>query len=260
MPYRKHSPTKKAEAIALATVIGAEAAGNQLGIDRNTIRRWMEAAGKAPADAIARTDWEALGQLALARTMDRIASGKASAVETATVAGIAERNKRKPEPEPVEKGPGGEFSHLSDAELARAIFDTELIVREPKLRAAFEELLSGGPNGPRMVEMSRQLSIQELADIAAEAYALLSADEQQLVQEAVQAARERVEADRVAAQNAASIARLEDMYRNSRESTSRAAIAASIANLGGTPPTPELDEETQALLAAAEAFLRESAA
>jgi hypothetical protein len=91
-----------AEAVALAAIVGAETAGKRLSIQPRTIRGWAERAGKAPADAIARTDWAALAEAARARVAAELASGKLSAVQVATIAGIAERNLRdatEPPPE-----------------------------------------------------------------------------------------------------------------------------------------------------------------
>lgn len=47
MPF-KHRPEVRGEAIALARIVGSEAAGEKLGIPYRTIRRWMVDAGLAP--------------------------------------------------------------------------------------------------------------------------------------------------------------------------------------------------------------------
>src|SRR3954447_21012456 len=97
MPYVRHPREQKAEAIALGVVMGAEAAAEQLGyVDVRTLRRWMEAAGKAPADVVEAADWESLLDLALAKTVAAVASGRLSPTTVATIAGIAARNARKP--------------------------------------------------------------------------------------------------------------------------------------------------------------------
>ena len=70
MPYRKYSPTERAEAVALAALVGAETASEQLGMDSRAIRRWSEAAGKKPADTITAPSWERVMETALARAVD----------------------------------------------------------------------------------------------------------------------------------------------------------------------------------------------
>src|SRR5262245_48411544 len=94
------TPAQKAEAIALAIVVGAEAAAKQLGWDPRSIRKWCEAAGRAPADAITSPDWRTLGELARSQVASRLATGKVSARDAAVIAGIATRNEQRPEPEP----------------------------------------------------------------------------------------------------------------------------------------------------------------
>lgn len=101
VPRVAYSGAQKAEAVALATVAGAEAASRQLGITVGAIRRWCELAGKTPRDAIAEADWVSLGQLARSQVAARLASGKESARNAAIIAGIADRNSREaPLPEP----------------------------------------------------------------------------------------------------------------------------------------------------------------
>lgn len=76
----------------MAATMGAELAGQQLGIDERTIRRWSRKAGSKPADAIDAPSWERLGALALARAEKLVASGRANVTQLATIAGIAQRN------------------------------------------------------------------------------------------------------------------------------------------------------------------------
>src|SRR5690242_6203278 len=99
---RAVTPAQKAEAIALATVIGAEAAAKQLGWYPRSVRKWTVAAGRAPADKITSSDWQALGDLARSQVASKLASGKMSAREAAIIAGIASRNIRDTPPEPQE--------------------------------------------------------------------------------------------------------------------------------------------------------------
>jgi len=99
MGSKAYTTGQMSAAIVLATVVGAEAASKQTGIQARTIRKWCARAGRAPADGISRTDWAALGDLARTRVAAELASGKLSAVQMATIAGIAERNLREvPEP------------------------------------------------------------------------------------------------------------------------------------------------------------------
>lgn len=266
MPYRKHSPAKKAEAIALATVIGAEAAGERLGIYRGTIRRWMEAAGKAPADAIARTDWETLEQLALSKTIERVASGKASARETAIVAGIANRNKRKPDAEPKDPnawmspadreryGPHDpDLSHLSDAELEDLIHEVTLELTRADMRSALEELyrFAFAENGEELVEWVRQLPDDDIVEICGRIRERIPDDVmQQAIEDRRRAAEEGPRLRRIEAWTA-------QLQRYEPGSMTYRHLMDLIVRDGGTVPK---DPEVEALLEAAEAFLAESAA
>ena len=83
---------QKHEAVALAVVVGAEAAADQLGIDVRSVRKWAEAAGHRPELEV--DDWQALHDLAVARTTAAVASGKLPARTVAVIAGIAARNLR----------------------------------------------------------------------------------------------------------------------------------------------------------------------
>ena len=101
MPRVAYAPQLVAETVALAAVVGLEAAHVQTGIRRQTIRAWLDRAGKAPADAINAADWQSLGDLARSRVASKLAEGKVSARDAAIIAGIAQRNTTKPEPEPA---------------------------------------------------------------------------------------------------------------------------------------------------------------
>ena len=98
MSSRAFTVKQKSEAIALATIIGAEAAGQQLGILPRTIRGWADRAGKAPADAINHTDWRSLGEAARSVVAANLAGGFVRAKDAAVIAAIATRNEAKPEP------------------------------------------------------------------------------------------------------------------------------------------------------------------
>jgi hypothetical protein len=103
MGAKAYSRTQIAEAIALGRVIGSEAAGKQLGIQPRTIRGWMAKAGDPPELQGDGPSWARLHSLAMARAEAMLTSGKLSAVASATVAAIAQRNADKvtqaPEPE-----------------------------------------------------------------------------------------------------------------------------------------------------------------
>ena len=92
MPYRRYTPARRAEAVALARAMGAEAAAEQLGMDHRAIRAWLAKAGDGPELAAPSGSWRQLMILALARTTALVASGKLSPVQVATIAGIAARN------------------------------------------------------------------------------------------------------------------------------------------------------------------------
>lgn len=92
MSAKAYSHQEMAEAIALATIVGAEEASRQLGMQTRTIRKWCERAGRAPADAIRGDDWASIGALARSQVAARLAAGKVTPVQAATIAGIAQRN------------------------------------------------------------------------------------------------------------------------------------------------------------------------
>jgi len=93
-----YTKAQMAEAVALAKIIGAEAAATQLGIGNwRTVRRWMVKAGNDMDEHLATPDeWRKIGDLAKARGMAWLASGKASGPQLLIAAGIAERNTRAP--------------------------------------------------------------------------------------------------------------------------------------------------------------------
>lgn len=104
-----YSAAEKAEAVALARIVGAQEAANRLGMEVRAVRNWSKAAGVTPdvdPDMLA----DAHG-LALAKVTAEIASGKLTGTRLATVMGIladkvrlAARDKPPPDPErtPVE--------------------------------------------------------------------------------------------------------------------------------------------------------------
>lgn len=205
-----YSLAQKAEAIALATVIGAEAAAERLHIDPRTVRKWAARAGRAPADAITPTDWAQLGDLARAQVASDLASGKVRTRDAAVIAGIASRNVRDPKPEPE---PPDEAEQLVDLWLS------EVDVLFPgQAGLALIALLDGSTeDDPRWDDPLAYLA--SLGDL--------------------EAWRHRRSAERHAAME-----RQLELNRLSRE----AAVQKS------------MDDETRALVAAAEAFLAESAA
>src|SRR5215212_5142778 len=85
----------------LATFIGAEAAAKQLGFYPDSVREWCARAGKQPADASGTADWKQLGELARSQVAAKLAGGKVTPVQAATIAAIADRNAREaPEADP----------------------------------------------------------------------------------------------------------------------------------------------------------------
>lgn len=96
MPRVTYSDAQRREAVALARVIGAEAASKQLGIGgKDTVRGWMLAAGDPPELQGSAEGWSRLLDLAQSKAEADLASGKLSAVQAASIAGIAERNLRE---------------------------------------------------------------------------------------------------------------------------------------------------------------------
>jgi hypothetical protein len=94
VPFRSYSTPEKLEAIALAEVIGAEAAGEQLGMKPLTIRKWMAASGDRPelrADSIT---YRAIRDLAKARALLFAASAKLTPAQAITLAAVGDRNLR----------------------------------------------------------------------------------------------------------------------------------------------------------------------
>src|SRR5262245_12254953 len=103
MPYKRHSSESKAEAVALAAIVGADAAAEQLGLGAPRIRAWSCAAGRTPADAIESADRKAPGELARAQVAKNLAAGKVRPKDAAVIAAIAQRNSEKvKEPEPAD--------------------------------------------------------------------------------------------------------------------------------------------------------------
>jgi hypothetical protein len=95
MPFVKHSLAARAEAVALAAVLGLSAAADQLGIDEKTLRSWMLKAGKDPADAIKPASWSRLADMALTKAERLVAEGKLSPAQLANLATMAEERAAK---------------------------------------------------------------------------------------------------------------------------------------------------------------------
>lgn len=109
-----YSPAQKIEAVALARVVGAEAAADEMALDPRTVRKWQAEAGVPPSLDVEGGTWQALHDLAVAKTTSAVASGKLPVRTVAIIAGIAARNLRigraaallEPEPEPSQTPPG----------------------------------------------------------------------------------------------------------------------------------------------------------
>jgi len=89
---KAYSHEQVREAVALARVVGAEVAAETLGMDARTVRGWLAKAGDPPELQGSASQWSQALELAQAKLGSKIASGKLTAVQLATVAGIAERN------------------------------------------------------------------------------------------------------------------------------------------------------------------------
>jgi hypothetical protein len=102
VPHITYTLQQKAEAVALASVLGAEGASEQLGIDVRTVRSWAAKAGKGPELAVPTSAWQKLLDLAMARVGSALSTGNVRPKDAAVIAGIAQRNVREPEepPEP----------------------------------------------------------------------------------------------------------------------------------------------------------------
>jgi transposase-like protein len=95
-PYTRE---RKAEALALARIAGAEVASERSHIPVQTIRRWMDAAGIQPGADLPQDRLEALRDLAEATVTRDLVEGRVHGVQAMTVAGIARRHIAKPSPQ-----------------------------------------------------------------------------------------------------------------------------------------------------------------
>lgn len=133
MPFVKYSMAQKAEAVALAAVLGLSAASDQLGIPEDSIASWARRAGKDPADRIEPASWERLADLALTKAERMVAEGKMSAAQLANLAGMAEQKAAaRPKVETTEDPDADLLAAIraryrTDADLAYAI--TEHVLR-----------------------------------------------------------------------------------------------------------------------------------
>ncbi|HET9754968.1 MAG TPA: hypothetical protein VFP66_00575 [Candidatus Limnocylindrales bacterium] len=92
-----YSRERRAEALALARIAGAEVASERTGIPIQTIRRWMDAAGVRPGADLPQERLEALRDLAEASVTRDLVEGRIRGVQAMTVAGIARRHIAKAE-------------------------------------------------------------------------------------------------------------------------------------------------------------------
>lgn len=87
----RHSLGTQLSGAALGRVLSVDQAASMLGVDRNSIRRWMR---EHPAD----DDWQIIERMAGAQLVERVAKGLVkSARDLATILGIAGRNVRAKE-------------------------------------------------------------------------------------------------------------------------------------------------------------------
>jgi hypothetical protein len=92
---RPYSRERRAEALALARIAGAEIASERSGIPVQTIRRWMDAAGLQSGADLPLERLEALRDLAEATVTRDLVEGRIRGVQAMTVAGIARRHLAK---------------------------------------------------------------------------------------------------------------------------------------------------------------------
>lgn len=129
MGAKAYTREQKAEAVALAHVMGYEPAANQLGIDPRTVLRWMRAAGKAPHLDAPAAGWQQLMELAQAKVAKALASGKVTPVQAATIAGIASRNAvREPNETPAPKAEADQWIDQLEAELEARGLNVDLAI------------------------------------------------------------------------------------------------------------------------------------
>ena len=95
-----YSRERKAQAIALARIAGAEVASERTRIPVQTIRRWMDAAGVQPGAELPQERLEALRDLAEATVTADLVAGRIKGVQAMTAAGIARRHIAKPPAQP----------------------------------------------------------------------------------------------------------------------------------------------------------------
>jgi hypothetical protein len=91
MPFVRYSVAQKAEAVALAAVLGLSATADQLGIPEDTIASWMAKAGRRPADAIEAPSWKRVADLALTKAERMVAEGKLSVAQLLNVVAMSQK-------------------------------------------------------------------------------------------------------------------------------------------------------------------------
>jgi hypothetical protein len=222
-PYTRE---RRAEALALARIAGAEVASERTHVPVQTIRRWMDAAGIQPGTSLPQERLEALRDLAEASVTRDLVEGRIRGVQAMTVAGIARRHigKPAPAPQPDEQTTAqqamDELEAQIDAIYPGVDLSLAIAVLLAHVRLTFDD------------EAEADTSVAGWLDVLA-----------RLVEEhgSIEAAEQW--------QRAEEHRRLEEQLERNRISAERA-IASSRQAM--------LDNETRSLLAAAEAFLRES--
>lgn len=87
----RHSLSTQLSGAALGRVLSVDQAAAILGVDRNSVRRWMR-------DHPAEDDWHIIEQMAGAQLVERVAKGQVkSARDLAVLKGVAGRNRRAQE-------------------------------------------------------------------------------------------------------------------------------------------------------------------
>jgi hypothetical protein len=229
-----YSRERKAEALALARIAGAEVASDRTHIPVQSIRRWMDAAGVHPGAELPNERLEALRDLAEASVTADLVAGRIRGVQAMTVAGIARRHIAKPPPQPDPQTSVQEAIDELEAIMADVYPETDLHDILAILLA--HERLSG------TVTVGTDNPDPDVSGEAVIASWLETLD--RLIKEhgSLKAAQEW--------QHAEDRRRLDEQLERNRINSERA-IASSRQAM--------LDNETRSILAAAEMWLRESA-
>jgi hypothetical protein len=241
----------------LARVAGAEAAGQSLGIDPRTIRRWAAQAGDAPELDGSAEGWQRLLDLAQSRVAVALTADKVRPKDAAVIAGIAERNLRRPAPDVQTSAIAAKETFVDwlvdtvsaepvESEEAFATLEAAIDDVVPMLlrRANAETDLATQPPSPHRVALLAWHSGRpeiEAGDVLEWA--------QRQVLEVIETHGSLTAWHE--------FQQAEDEAEHARQEAEYARLAAKAEALKAESRQASLDSETRALLAAAEAFLRD---